>query len=92
MMLLLMQADAHRDDIVLEKIKNLDADGLVNFIITNEVRYITEYNQVVGPTKVFITIVHMFSHVSLLFPVIFPLPVSLKKILYFMPLHPFSTP
>lgn len=50
MMLMLMQADAHQENIVLAKAKKLEADGLVNFITTNEVRYITEYNQVVGPS------------------------------------------
>lgn len=41
------QADNHQETIVLSEVKKLDTDGLVNFISTNEVRYITEYNQVV---------------------------------------------
>ncbi|XP_068178578.1 endoplasmic reticulum resident protein 27 [Antennarius striatus] len=43
---LFRKADDHREDLVLAKLKKLEADGLVNFITTNEVRYITEYNQV----------------------------------------------
>lgn len=42
------QADDHREDLVVDKVKKLEAEGLVNFISTNEVRYLTEYNQVVG--------------------------------------------
>lgn len=57
MMLMLMQADKHQENLVLAKAKKLEADGLVNFITINEVRYITEYNQVVGPTQVLITVV-----------------------------------
>ncbi|XP_068607509.1 endoplasmic reticulum resident protein 27 [Brachionichthys hirsutus] len=43
---LFRKADNHREDLVLAKVKKLEADGLVNFITTNELRYITEYNQV----------------------------------------------
>lgn len=42
------QADEHQENLVVDKAKKLDADGLVNFITINEVRYLTEYNQVVG--------------------------------------------
>lgn len=42
------QADEHQENLVLDKAKKLDADGLVNFITMNEIRYLTEYNQVVG--------------------------------------------
>ncbi|XP_068448287.1 endoplasmic reticulum resident protein 27 [Clinocottus analis] len=40
------KADNHQDNLVVDTVKKLEADGLVNFITTNEVRYITEYNQV----------------------------------------------
>ncbi|CAJ1052112.1 endoplasmic reticulum resident protein 27, partial [Xyrichtys novacula] len=39
-------ADEAQENLVLAEAKNLDADGLVNFITINEVRYVTEYNQV----------------------------------------------
>lgn len=57
MMLMLMQADKHQENLVIAQAKKLEADGLVNFITINEVRYITEYNQVVGPTQVLISVV-----------------------------------
>nr|XP_046235128.1 endoplasmic reticulum resident protein 27 [Scatophagus argus] len=40
------KADNHQENLVLSKAKKIEADGLVNFMTTNEVRYITEYNQV----------------------------------------------
>ncbi|MED6290034.1 hypothetical protein CHARACLAT_008960 [Characodon lateralis] len=43
---LFRKVDNHEENLVLAMAKKLDADGLVNFITTNEVRYITEYNQV----------------------------------------------
>ncbi|KAM9314823.1 endoplasmic reticulum resident protein 27 [Pholidichthys leucotaenia] len=43
---LFRKADNHREDLVIAKSKKLDTDGLVNFFSVNEVRYITEYNQV----------------------------------------------
>lgn len=43
-----IQADNHQEHLVLAEAKKLDADGLVNFISINELRYITEYNQVVS--------------------------------------------
>lgn len=48
-----MQADEHQENLVVEKAKKLKADGLVNFITTNEVRYLTEYGQVVGQAVLF---------------------------------------
>lgn len=45
---LMIQADNHQENLVLAKVKKLDTDGLVNFVSMNEVRFITEYNQVVG--------------------------------------------
>lgn len=48
MVMMMMQADRHQEKLDLAKAKKLDADGLVNFITINEVRYITEYSQVVG--------------------------------------------
>lgn len=48
-----IQADNHQENLELAEAKKLDADGLVNFITINEVRYITEYNQVVGPPVVY---------------------------------------
>lgn len=53
---MLMQADEHQENLVVEKAKKLDADGLVNFITINEVRYLTEYGQVVGQALLFIVI------------------------------------
>lgn len=53
-----IQADNHQENLVIAEAKKLEADGLVNFITINEVRYITEYNQVVGPTHVVITIIY----------------------------------
>lgn len=43
---LFRKADNHQENLVLAGIKKLEADGLVNFISMNEVRYITEYSQV----------------------------------------------
>ncbi|XP_040892616.1 endoplasmic reticulum resident protein 27 [Toxotes jaculatrix] len=43
---LFRKADNHQENLVLSEAKKLDTDGLVNFISINEVRYITEYNQV----------------------------------------------
>ncbi|XP_024863696.1 endoplasmic reticulum resident protein 27 isoform X2 [Kryptolebias marmoratus] len=43
---LFRKADNHQENLVLAETKKLDTDGLVKFITTNEVRYITEYNQV----------------------------------------------
>ncbi|KAJ3614583.1 hypothetical protein NHX12_018155 [Muraenolepis orangiensis] len=40
------KADNSQENLVLAEAKKLDADGLVNFITINEVRYVTEYNQV----------------------------------------------
>lgn len=48
MMMMTMQADRHQEKLDLAAAKKIDADGLVNFITINEVRYVTEYNQVVG--------------------------------------------
>ena len=52
-----IQADNHQENLVLTEIKKLETDGLVNFISMNEVRYITEYNQVVGAPHVFIMVI-----------------------------------
>ncbi len=57
MMCHVTQADNHQENISVAEAKKLDADGVVNFITTNEVRYITEYNQVVGPAHVFIAFI-----------------------------------
>lgn len=46
-----MQADNRQENIVVADIKKLETDGLVNFMRTNQVRYITEYDQVVGPQQ-----------------------------------------
>ncbi|KAK9540107.1 hypothetical protein VZT92_002576 [Zoarces viviparus] len=43
---LFRKADNHQENLVIATTKKLEADGLVNFITINEVRYITEYNQV----------------------------------------------
>lgn len=43
---LFRKADNHQENLVLAEAETLDTDGLVNFITINEVRYITEYNQV----------------------------------------------
>ncbi|PWA32657.1 hypothetical protein CCH79_00012427, partial [Gambusia affinis] len=43
---LVIQADNHQENLVLGEVKTLNSDGLVNFISINEVRYITEYDQV----------------------------------------------
>ncbi|XP_018520462.1 endoplasmic reticulum resident protein 27 [Lates calcarifer] len=40
------KADNHQENLVVAEAKKLETDGLVNFISINEVRYITEYNQV----------------------------------------------
>lgn len=62
-MLVLLQADNRQENLVTAKANKLEADGLVNFITVNEIRYITEYNQVVGPTKFFITIMKLLPSV-----------------------------
>ncbi|XP_014327998.2 endoplasmic reticulum resident protein 27 [Xiphophorus maculatus] len=43
---LFRKADNHQENLVLAEAKTLNSDGLVNFISTNEIRYITEYDQV----------------------------------------------
>ncbi|XP_076026409.1 endoplasmic reticulum resident protein 27 [Genypterus blacodes] len=43
---LFRKADNHQETLVVSEAKKLETDGLVNFISVNEVRYITEYNQV----------------------------------------------
>ncbi|XP_028445933.1 endoplasmic reticulum resident protein 27 [Perca flavescens] len=43
---LFRKADNHQENLVIAEAKKLEAEGLVNFITINEVRYITEYNQV----------------------------------------------
>lgn len=43
---LFRKADNHQENLVVAKAEKLDTDGLVNFITVNEVRYITEYDQV----------------------------------------------
>ncbi|XP_043971283.1 endoplasmic reticulum resident protein 27 [Gambusia affinis] len=43
---LFRKADNHQENLVLGEVKTLNSDGLVNFISINEVRYITEYDQV----------------------------------------------
>ncbi|XP_070844114.1 endoplasmic reticulum resident protein 27 [Chaetodon trifascialis] len=43
---LFRKADDFQENLVLSEAKKLEVDGLVNFITINEVRYITEYNQV----------------------------------------------
>ncbi|XP_067355393.1 endoplasmic reticulum resident protein 27 isoform X2 [Channa argus] len=40
------KADNHQENLVVADAKKLETDGIVNFILINEVRYITEYNQV----------------------------------------------
>ncbi|XP_038148361.1 endoplasmic reticulum resident protein 27 [Cyprinodon tularosa] len=44
--ILFRKADNSKEELVIAKAKKLDTDGLVNFISVNELRYITEYNQV----------------------------------------------
>ncbi|CAF94351.1 unnamed protein product [Tetraodon nigroviridis] len=44
--ILFRKADRHQEKLDLAAAKKIDADGLVNFITINEVRYVTEYNQV----------------------------------------------
>ncbi|XP_074520656.1 endoplasmic reticulum resident protein 27 [Halichoeres trimaculatus] len=43
---LFRKADNHQENLGLAEAKEVKADGLVNFITINEVRYVTEYNQV----------------------------------------------
>ncbi|KAM9362514.1 endoplasmic reticulum resident protein 27 [Symphorus nematophorus] len=43
---LFRKADNHQENLVTAEAKKLEADGLVNFMTINEVRYITDYNQV----------------------------------------------
>ncbi|XP_022070036.1 endoplasmic reticulum resident protein 27 [Acanthochromis polyacanthus] len=43
---LFRKADNHQENLVIADAKKLEADGLVNFISVNEIRYITEYSQV----------------------------------------------
>lgn len=47
LMCYVIQADNHQENLSLDDAKKVETDGLVNFITINEVRYITEYNQVV---------------------------------------------
>uniref|UniRef100_A0A8C6MFD0 Endoplasmic reticulum protein 27 n=1 Tax=Nothobranchius furzeri TaxID=105023 RepID=A0A8C6MFD0_NOTFU len=44
--ILFRKADNHQENLVISEAKKLETDGLVNFITINELRYITEYNQV----------------------------------------------
>ncbi|XP_061761836.1 protein disulfide-isomerase isoform X2 [Nerophis ophidion] len=41
-----LQADNHQENLVVAEAKKLETDGLVNFVVVNEVRYLTEYSQV----------------------------------------------
>ncbi|KAM8842563.1 endoplasmic reticulum resident protein 27 isoform 1-T1 [Synchiropus picturatus] len=43
---LFRKADNYRENLVVAEAKKVETDGLVNFFTINEVRYITEYNQV----------------------------------------------
>uniref|UniRef100_UPI0037E9856F endoplasmic reticulum resident protein 27 n=1 Tax=Semicossyphus pulcher TaxID=241346 RepID=UPI0037E9856F len=43
---LFRKADNHQENLDIAEAKKVEADGLVNFITINEVRYLTEYNQV----------------------------------------------
>ncbi|XP_061585581.1 endoplasmic reticulum resident protein 27 [Cololabis saira] len=43
---LFRKADNHQENLLLSEAKKVEADGLLKFINTNEIRYITEYNQV----------------------------------------------
>ncbi|XP_019717250.1 endoplasmic reticulum resident protein 27 [Hippocampus comes] len=43
---LFRKADNHQENLVIAEAEKVETDGLVNFIIVNEVRYMTEYNQV----------------------------------------------
>ncbi|XP_059188948.1 endoplasmic reticulum resident protein 27 [Centropristis striata] len=43
---LFRKADNHQENLNIADAKKLETDGLVNFITINELRYITEYNQV----------------------------------------------
>ncbi|XP_034544316.1 endoplasmic reticulum resident protein 27 [Notolabrus celidotus] len=43
---LFRKADNHQENLGIAEAKKVEADGLVNFISINEVRYVTEYNQV----------------------------------------------
>uniref|UniRef100_A0A3P9KI37 Endoplasmic reticulum protein 27 n=1 Tax=Oryzias latipes TaxID=8090 RepID=A0A3P9KI37_ORYLA len=43
---LFRKADDQKKNLILSELQKLDVDGLVNFIATNEIRYVTEYNQV----------------------------------------------
>ncbi|XP_040002846.1 endoplasmic reticulum resident protein 27 isoform X2 [Xiphias gladius] len=43
---LFRKADNRQENLVVAEAKKLETDGLVNFISINEVRYITEYDQV----------------------------------------------
>lgn len=40
------KADNYQENLVIAETKKVEADGLVNFITINEIRYVTEYNQV----------------------------------------------
>ncbi|XP_061833339.1 endoplasmic reticulum resident protein 27 isoform X2 [Nerophis lumbriciformis] len=43
---LFRKADNHQENLVVAEAKKLETDGLVNFVVVNEVRYLTEYSQV----------------------------------------------
>ncbi|XP_073334388.1 endoplasmic reticulum resident protein 27 [Pagrus major] len=43
---LFRKADNHQENLVLSDAKKIEADGLVNFITINEIRFVTEYSQV----------------------------------------------
>ncbi|XP_029706185.1 endoplasmic reticulum resident protein 27 [Takifugu rubripes] len=45
-LVLFRKVDKHQEKLDLAKAKKIESDGLVNFITINEVRFITEYNQV----------------------------------------------
>ncbi|XP_008315299.1 endoplasmic reticulum resident protein 27 [Cynoglossus semilaevis] len=42
---LFRKADNHQENLVIAEAKKLEADGIINFVNVNEVRYVTEYNQ-----------------------------------------------
>ncbi|XP_077426031.1 endoplasmic reticulum resident protein 27 [Vanacampus margaritifer] len=43
---LFRKADNHQENLGIAEAEKINTDGLVNFIAVNEVRYVTEYNQV----------------------------------------------
>lgn len=55
----MIKADNHQENLVIAEAKKLEPDGIINFVNVNEVRYVTEYNQMVGFYPPSVSVLHV---------------------------------